>query len=179
MRNVVAYMLLSLDGVAESPDRYVLEFDDVMYDNLRRVIGTQDAVLLGHRMYDEWSTYWPGSDHEPFASFINTVPKYVAASEPFAPDWAATTVVDGPFEDAVRVLKKEDGGDIGIHGSLALTRSLLDADLVDALRLVVTPVAVGEGRRLWDGFAEPQRWQLEKSVAAPSGSLLLDYRRLA
>lgn len=177
MRNVVAYMLLSLDGVAESPDKYVLEFDEVMYDNLRRVIGTQDAVLLGHRMYDEWSTYWPGSDHEPFASFINTVPKYVAASAPFTPDWAATTVVDGPFEDAVRDLKQEEGGDIGIHGSLGLTRSLLEADLVDTLRLVVTPVAVGEGRRLWDGVADPQRWQLEKAVASPSGSLLVDYRR--
>ncbi|QMW67373.1 dihydrofolate reductase family protein [Mumia sp. ZJ1417] len=177
MRHVVAYMLVSLDGVAEGPDQFVFDFDEVMDDNLRRVIDAQDTVLLGHRMYDEWSAYWPTSDHEPFATFINSVPKYVAASRPFTPDWADTTVVDGSFEDCVRDLKGTEGGDIGVHGSLALTRSLLAADLVDQLRLVVTPVAVGEGRRLWDGVRDVQRWELEQVVGAPTGSLLVDYRR--
>ncbi|MFD1826142.1 dihydrofolate reductase family protein [Mumia zhuanghuii] len=64
-----------------------------------------------------------------------------------------------------------------MHGSLALTRSLLAADLVDQLRLVVTPVAVGEGRRLWDGVRDAQQWELEQVVGAPTGSLLVDYRR--
>ncbi|MFD1826141.1 hypothetical protein [Mumia zhuanghuii] len=68
MRHVVAYMLVSLDGVAEGPDRFVFDFDEVMDDNLRRVIDAQDTVLLGHRMYDEWSDYWPTSDHEPCAT---------------------------------------------------------------------------------------------------------------
>jgi len=176
MRNVVAYMLTSLDGVAESPDRFVFDFDDVMYENLRRVIGTQDAVLLGRGMYDEWSSYWPTSGHEPFAGFINTVPKYVATSRPFDPAWKNTTVVDGPFEDFVRALKEEPGGDIGLHGSLTLTSALLEAGLVDRLCVVVSPVAVGEGRRLWDGPRDPQRWDLERVVGTPTGSLLVDYR---
>ena len=71
MRKVVAYEFLSLDGVAESPDEFVTDFDDVMEENLDRVIATQDAVLLGRRTYDEWAVYWPKSDIEPFASFIN------------------------------------------------------------------------------------------------------------
>jgi dihydrofolate reductase len=73
MRNVVAYELLSLDGVAENPDAYITNWDEAMDANLARVIGTQDTVLLGHRTYDDWAAFWPNSDIEPFATFINGV----------------------------------------------------------------------------------------------------------
>ena len=85
MRKVVVYELLSLDGVGESPETFVLDYwDEVMDANLAEVIGTQDAVILGRRSYDEWAGYWPTSDVEPFASFINAVPKFVATSTPLA-----------------------------------------------------------------------------------------------
>ena len=71
MRKVVAYELLSLDGVAEQPDDFILDFDEVMRENLGRVIATQDAVLLGRRTYNDWAQFWPTSDIEPFATFIN------------------------------------------------------------------------------------------------------------
>ena len=74
MRKVVAYELLSLDGVAEEPSQFVAEFDDVMRENLGRVIASQDVVLLGRRTYDEWAGFWPSSDIEPFATFINELP---------------------------------------------------------------------------------------------------------
>jgi hypothetical protein len=77
VRKVVAYELLSLDGVAEHPDEFITDFDDVMRENLDRVIATQDAVLLGRRTYDDWAEFWPTSDIEPFASFINAVEKFV------------------------------------------------------------------------------------------------------
>jgi dihydrofolate reductase len=77
MRKLVLYTLLSMDGVAESPDRYVFDFDEVMYANLSRVIETQDAVLLGRQTYDDWASYWPTSREQPFAGFINRVRKYV------------------------------------------------------------------------------------------------------
>lgn len=80
MRKVVLYELLSLDGVAESPNEFILHWDDAMDDNLARVIGSQDTVILGRRMYDEWSEYWPPSEIEPFATFINSVSKYVVTS---------------------------------------------------------------------------------------------------
>ena len=82
MRKVVAYELLSLDAVAEQPDEFVTEFDDVMRENLGRVIAAQDAVLLGRRTYDDWAAFWPTSDIEPFASFINGVQKFVVTSTP-------------------------------------------------------------------------------------------------
>ena len=82
MRKVIAYELLSLDGVAEDPDQFFTDFDDVMGENLERVIASQDAVLLGHRTYEEWAAFWPSSDIEPFASFINGVEKFVATTTP-------------------------------------------------------------------------------------------------
>src|SRR5207342_1083036 len=77
-RKVVAYELVSLDGVAEDPDRFITAWDDAMDANLARVIATQDAVVLGRRSYDEWAGFWPGSEIEPFATFINGVTKHVA-----------------------------------------------------------------------------------------------------
>ncbi|WP_370618455.1 dihydrofolate reductase family protein [Mumia sp. Pv 4-285] len=177
MCNVVAYMLVSLDGVAEAPDQFVHDFDEVMYGNLGRVIETQDTVLLGRRSYDEWAPFWPTSTHEPFASFINGVEKHVVTSTPLEPAWSGAVAVDRPVDELVRELKQGSGGDIGVHGSLTLTSSLLAADLVDELRLVVSPVAVGSGRRLWDGERDAQRWELVRATGTPSGSVLADYRR--
>ena len=93
MRKLVLYSLVSLDGVGESPDEYVFEFDETMDDNLAEVIGSQDTVLLGRGQYDEWASYWPTSDMQPFADFINSVPKYVFTSAQPVADWTGTTVV--------------------------------------------------------------------------------------
>lgn len=176
MRKVVAYVLVSVDGVAEAPEEFVLEFDEVMEANLAAVIGRQDAVLLGRVMHDEWSRYWPDSDDQPFADFINTVQKYVAATE-LTGEWAHIELVDGPVVDFVRDLTARDGGDIGVHGSISLTQSLLAAGVVDELRLVVAPRVVGSGRRLFeDGVAVPLR--LVEGTTSPSGSLLLHYEVL-
>src|SRR3984957_8076960 len=98
-RKLVVYGLVSLDGVAEDPDAYITEFDDVMEENLARVIATQDSVLLGRRTYNDWAAFWPTSDIEPFASFINGVEKFVATSTPVTEPWQNTTILDqGPFE---------------------------------------------------------------------------------
>ena len=91
MRKVVAYELLSLDGVAEEPDGFFADWDDAMEANLGAVIAAQDSVILGRRSYEEWAEFWPGSDIEPFATFINGVAKYVATSTPLDRRWANTT----------------------------------------------------------------------------------------
>ena len=176
MRRVVVYSLLSADGVAESPDRYIETFDEVMHANLGRVIGTQDAVLLGRRTYDDWAGYWPTADQEPFAGFINGTRKYVATSTPPDTPWANSTVIEGPVEGFVRDLKQQDGADIGIHGSIELARSLYRDGLVDDLRLVIAPATAGRGRRLFDDDGEVRRLELVRSEATPSGAVLVDYR---
>jgi len=174
MRKVVAYTLLSVDGVAQDPELFLLDFDEVLDANLAEVIGRQDTVLLGRRMYDEWALYWPQSDVEPFAGFINNVRKYVATSTPLTTEWTGSEAVLGPFDDFVRELKSGEGGDIGVHGSIALTQSLLAAGLVDELRLVVAPAVVGAGRRLFEGPAA-HALRLVESTSSPSGSLLVHY----
>jgi dihydrofolate reductase len=175
MRNVVAYELLSLDGVAEEPMEFVTEFDEVMRENLGRVIASQDAVLLGRRTYDDWAGFWPDSTIEPFASFINSVQKFVVTSTPPDSEWPPTAVVDGGLADFVTELKQQQGGDIGIHGSISMTRSLLEASLVDELRLVIAPAVQRHGRKLFDG-ATASRLSLTRSSTSPSGYLLVDYK---
>jgi dihydrofolate reductase len=175
MRKVVAYELLSLDGVAEQPDDFILEFDEVMRENLGRVIAAQDVVLLGRRTYDDWTGFWPTSDIEPFASFINGTQKFVVTSTPVEQSWENAAVVEGDLTEFVTDLKKKPGGDIGIHGSITLTQSLLEAGVVDELRLVVAPSIQMSGRKLFDRGV-PTRLSLSRNVTSPSGYLLVDFR---
>ncbi|MGN6611646.1 MAG: dihydrofolate reductase family protein [Angustibacter sp.] len=177
LRKVVAGYFLSLDGVAEAPDRFLTAWDDETDASGVRLISTQDVVLLGRRTYDEWASFWPTSDIEPFASFINAVPKYVASSRPLEPRWSNSHPVDGDLVDFVRHLKAQPGGDIGVHGSISVTRSLLSAGLVDELRLVVSPTIVGSGQRLLDDLPST-RLETVLSATSPSGHLLVEYRVL-
>ena len=175
MRKVVLYELLSLDGVAEGPDKFFIDWDEAMDANLAAVIGTQDAVILGRRSYDEWSEFWPGSEIEPFATFINGVAKYVASSTPLGREWHNATAIEGGLVEFVQDLKNSSGGDIGVHASISVAQALLAADAIDEVRLVVAPAIVGRGRRLLDGLP-PVRLEPLRSATSPRGYLLADYR---
>jgi len=175
MRKIVVYELLSLDGVAEAPDGFIADWDDAMDANLAGVIATQDAVILGRRSYDEWAQFWPSSEIEPFATFINGVTKHVATSAPLDGEWANATAIDGDLVEFVRDLKQRPGGEIGVHASISVAQALLAADVVDELRLVIAPTIAGDGRRLFDGLP-PIRLESIRSETSPTGSLLVDYR---
>ena len=174
MRRVVVYEQLSLDGVAEAPDTF-FGWDDAMDANLAEVIAAQDAVILGRRSYDEWAAFWPASDIEPFATFINRVPKHVATSTPLDREWTNATAIDGGLVEFVQNLKQRPGGDIGVHASISVAQALLAAGVVDELKLVVGPMTAGRGRRLLDGLP-PMRLVLIRSEVSPAGYLLVDYR---
>lgn len=187
MRKVVLYTLMSLDGAVEDPDQYFASapdpgqppvFDAVMDENEAQVTSSQDAVILGRGMYDEWSRFWPTVADQPFAEFINRVQKHVVTSTPLTDDWANCEVVDRPVGELVRDLKARSGGDIGIHGSIALAQSLLAAGLVDELRLVVGPAFGFPGRRVFAGAQDARRLELLSARPTPSGSVLLAYRVL-
>ena len=175
MRKVVVYELLSLDGVAEDPDGFFADWDDAMEANLAAVIAAQDAVILGRRSYDEWAEFWPGSEIEPFATFINGVVKYVMTSAPLDREWANASVIDGELVEFVRDLRDRPGGDIGVHASISVAQTLLAADVVDELRLVIAPRIAGSGRRLLDGLPS-LRLESIRSTTSPTGYLLVDYR---
>jgi len=176
VRKIVVYELLSLDGVAEAPDTF-FGWDDALDAELAAGIATQDAVVLGRRTYSEWAEFWPSSEIEPFATFINGVTKYVATSTPLDRDWANTTVIDGGLVEFVRDLKQQPGGDVGVHGSISVAQALLAADVVDELKLAIGPMIAGRGRRLLDSLP-PIQLESFRSEISPTGYLLVNYRVL-
>jgi dihydrofolate reductase len=179
MRKVVLYELLSLDGVAEEPSDWFFDDSPDVFTNLGRVIGSQDDVLPGRGTYDYWAGYWPTSNVEPFASFINSTPKHVFTSSAPDQEWANTTLVTTPAAEYVRSLQQQPGGDIGIHASIELARSLLRDRLVDELQLVVSPALAGYGRRLFEGTDDLQRLELLDTQRSAKGTLFLAYHRCA
>ncbi|KRB73225.1 deaminase [Nocardioides sp. Root190] len=179
MRNLVLYTLISLDGVAEEPGNWMFEADEDVFRNLSSVVGAQDELLLGRGTYDYWVDYWPTSDVQPFADFINTAPKHVFTSRPLTGEWEQAIAVTTPVPAYVEQLKSQPGGDIGVHGSITLAQTLLAEDLVDRLELVVVPTLAGAGRRLFTDSAEPTRLTLTKAESSPTGCLFLSYERAA
>ena len=175
MGTVVVYEILSLDGVAEAPDGFIADWDAAMDANLAAVIATQQAVILGRRSYDEWAQFWPDSEIEPFATFINAVAKHVATSAPLDRDWPNATAINGDLVEFVRDLKQRPGGEIGVHASISVAQALLAADVVDELRLVIAPAIAGHGRRLFDGLPSIQLESIRSEIS-PTGALLVAYR---
>lgn len=151
---------------------------DKIFANLARIIERQDDVLLGRSTYDYWASYWPTADIEPFATFINTTIKHVATSSELSEPWENTVVIEGqPVSEYVRQLKQTDGGDIGVHGSMTLARTLLAADLVDKIHLVIAPTLAGTGDRLFADGSHKRRVTLESIDHDLNGNLLVAYRR--
>ena len=178
MRRLVAFTLSSLDGAVDHPNRYFPgEYDATMARLEAALIASQDTVLLGRGMYDEWSRYWPTSDEQPFADFVNAVPKVVVSSTPLGESSWEAERVSGPLPEVVAALRERPGtGDIGVHGSIRLVRSLLAEDLLDELQLAVAPVVDPVGRRLFDGFPELRRLELVRATTTESGAQWLVLR---
>jgi dihydrofolate reductase len=179
VRKISAYLLMSLDGVVEAPDRFVRDdlYDDVI-DVLRETIAEQDAILLGRKMFEEWSEFWPTAEHEPFSSFINEHPKYVVSSTLRSVDtWANSTLIDGDMADQLTALKNQAGNTIGVHGSITLVNSLIAAGLLDELRLTVFPALAGSGRRLFEDGEHVQQLAYRHSRTTPNGLQYLIYAR--
>jgi dihydrofolate reductase len=136
-----------------------------------------DAMLLGRVTWDIWAAYWPyhhGDD--PISHGINTVPKYVPSTTLKDPAWQNTHVIDGDVEAAVRELKAKPGRDLLLQGSGALLRWLLERDLVDELKLVIYPVVLGDGLRLFPEQGQTHRLELLSSETSPNGVMLQTYR---
>jgi dihydrofolate reductase len=152
MGKIVSNFFMSLDGVVEAPNKWHFPyFNDEMGATISRGMETSGAWLMGRRLYDEWSSYWPAqSDDEPFASFINNIPKYVVSNSLTDATWNNTTVVSGDVAGQLQAIKEKVDGDIGISGCATLVRWLLANDLLDVLDLLVHPIAVGSGQRLFE-----------------------------
>lgn len=177
-RKLVSYLISSINGVVDDPQDWVFDrFDEEMVGHLRAIIDRQDAVVLGRNTYEAWADYWPRSDHEPFSSFINGTPKYVATNTLEELTWEDSTVLGGDALAKIGELKEGPGGEIGVHGSATLVQSLIEARLLDELKLALFPSIAAEGQRLCERMAEPRRMELAGVEQTASGVLVLTYAR--
>jgi len=150
MGRIVSNFFMSLDGVVEAPDQWHMPyFNDEMGDAIGKGMATNKAFLMGRVLYDEWAGFWPNSDDD-FATFFNNHPKYVVSNSLEQADWNNTTIVSGDVRRRLRELKDATDGDLVISGSATLVRSLLRDGLLDELRVLVHPIVVGRGGRLFE-----------------------------
>lgn len=178
MRKVVANLFISLDGVVESPETWHFPyFNEEMGAAMGATMTSSDAFLLGRRTYEQWAAFWPTQDpgENPMAHAINGMPKFVASTTLDAVEWQNSTLLEGDVRDAVTRLKSRAGGDIAITGSATLVRSLLADGLLDELRLMIHPVVVGSGARLFDD-GDQVPLELVESETFSTGVLNLAYR---
>jgi dihydrofolate reductase len=152
MGKIVSNFFISMDGVVESPDKWHFPyFDDRMGAAVSAGMESASAMLMGRKLYDEWAEYWPQQGpEEPFSSYINSVRKYVVSSSLTDPKWANATALPGE-PDRIREVKEQESGAIAMSGSATTVRWLLANGLLDELNLLVHPIAVGSGQRLFEG----------------------------
>jgi dihydrofolate reductase len=184
MGRIVVTEFISLDGVIEDPggsedfrhggwsfeiargdegDKFKL--DEAM---------EADALLLGRVTYEGFADAWPSRDGE-FADKFNTMPKYVVASTPDVAEWSNSTVLEGDLAEAVAAVKGQVDGDIVVHGSARLVQELVERDLVDELRLMVFPVVLGAGKRLFGDTSDKKPLRLTDSRTVGDGVSILIY----
>ena len=179
MRKLTSSFFMSLDGVVDSPHHWHFPYmDDEMALAVGKGIADADTMLLGRATYEEWAGYWPNQPAEaPMAEYFNTTPKLVVSSTLDSLEWQNSTLIAGDVEAAVRDAKQQPGKNISITGSGTLVRSLLLANLIDELRLMIHPIVVGRGKRLFEDGEHSRGLELVDSETYPSGVLNLTYKR--
>ncbi|MHA6618245.1 dihydrofolate reductase family protein [Pseudonocardia sp. DLS-67] len=192
MRTLMVTEFVSMDGVVQGPggpdeDRdggfehggwaapYI---DDEVLARMIGVVARADGLLLGRRTYEEFAATWPlAAADDPIGSKWAAVRKYVASRTLTSVDWQNSTLLEGDVVDAVAALKKSDGGEIQVHGSIQLVQTLLTHDLVDELQLVVMPVLIGSGKRIFGSGTVPARFDLVAAATTRSGVVVGRYAR--
>jgi dihydrofolate reductase len=184
MGRIVVTEFVSLDGVMEAPGGEEFKYPGWSFEFDRGEEGNQfkldetlesEALLLGRRTYEGFAAAWPQREGD-FADKFNSMPKYVVSSTLENPEWSNTTVLRGDAVEEVRRLKQELDGDIYVHGSRQLAQTLIESDLVDELHLMVFPVVLGTGKRLFGETSDKKRLRLVESRTVGDGVAILVYR---
>jgi dihydrofolate reductase len=195
MRTLVVAEQISLDGVIQSPGApqedpsgdfrlggWVVPYaDEVIGHALQDLLAQPFELLLGRRTYDIFAAYWPRvratSASHAIAELFNRVPKHVATHRAGALDWQNSHSLEGDLADAIRTLKRQDGARLLTWGSGEMVRQLLAAGLVDELRLLIYPVVLARGKRLFGDDAQVSAFTLAHSTSTPGGVLITRYVR--
>jgi dihydrofolate reductase len=186
MGRIVVTEFVSLDGVVEDPGGsedfkyggWSFEFnrgEEGDKFKLDETVGSE-ALLLGRVTYEGFADAWPSREGE-FADKFNNMPKYVVSSTLEEPEWTNSTVLGGDAVEEVSKLKQEQDGDIVVHGSIQLVQTLIEHDLVDELRLMVFPVVLGAGKRIFGETTDKKHLRLARSQIVGDGVAILVYER--
>jgi dihydrofolate reductase len=185
MGDIVVTEFITVDGVVEDPGGAEghphggWAFETVRGKGAQfklDEVRSTDALLLGRRTYEGFAQAWPGQEGE-FADKFNSVPKYVVSSTLQNPEWSNTTVLKGDLAEEVAGLRQRHDGDVGVHGSIQLAQGLLAQGLVDELRLMVFPVLLGSGKRLFAGDGGHRPLELAETRNVGDGVVILVYRK--
>jgi dihydrofolate reductase len=184
MGRIVVTEFVSLDGVMQAPGGgedfehagWTFQFDRGAEGNRFKLDEALDAeaLLLGRVTYEGFAAAWPAMEGK-FADKFNGMPKYVVSSTTELPEWNNSTVIGGDIVEEISKLRQSSDGDIVVHGSAQLARTLLDHDLVDELRLMVFPVVLGSGKRLFGEASGKKRLRLADSKMVGDGIAILTY----
>ena len=192
MRKLVVTTFVTLDGVMQAPGGpgedpsggfshegwLVPFFDDDMGAQITEWFTGAEDFLLGRGTYDIFYASWPQMiSDDPVSQGLNFKTKHVASRTLDSVEWDTARLIEGDVGDAVRTLKAGDGGELQVHGSPGLIQTLLTENLIDEVRLIVAPVVLGAGKRLFGQGAVPGTWRLTGSRTTASGALLLSYER--
>ncbi len=185
MRKINAALFITLDGVVEAPGTDDTTLPDkrgwsmpYMSDEVGQVIGasmaTSDAMLLGRRTYEAFAAYWVHvPEDDPFGQLMNNQTKYVVSTSLAKAEWKNSHLIKGDVAAELTKLKQQPGKDINIVGSGTLTRSLIEADLVDELQLMLCPVVLGVGERLFEDAHYTKSMKVLEARAFNSGMIYL------
>jgi dihydrofolate reductase len=179
VRKVVAVEFVSVDGVMESPEGWASSYsNDEMEEANASGMAASDALLLGRVTYEQTAAFWSNqSGGVPMVDYINSVPKHVVSTtleEPLG--WNNSTLIRGNVAEDITRLKQQPGKDIAVLGSGALVRSLVQDDLLDELRLIIHPVVLGSGKRLFEDGGNRKALELVDSKTFATGVVYLTYR---
>jgi dihydrofolate reductase len=181
MRKVIVTEFLTLDGVMEASEQWQPPYvsDDVA-EAIKGVIHETDAALFGRVTYELFAAYWPLQTHNEFgiADKLNRERKFVVSSTLTTVDWNNSSLIKGDVAEEIRTLKEQPGGAIRVVGSATLVQSLMKANLIDEYWLMVHPLVLGRGKRLFNDGMETTGLKLVEAKAFSSGVVLLRYQRV-
>jgi dihydrofolate reductase len=181
MKKITAGLFISLDGVVEAPDQWHFPyFNEEMGAAFGATLGAADTVIFGRKTYDSFAAAWPereaaGGEDAGFAKALGDARKIVVSNQKLEFTWRNSEQLEGDLVDVVTALKNEPGGNIALSGSVSVVRQLLAAGLADELHLLVHPIAVRQGMRLFDEGESPIPLRLISSETFETGVLNLVY----
>jgi dihydrofolate reductase len=190
MRELIVSSFVTLDGVMQAPggpeedtsDGFEYGgwsfgyWDDQMRETMGEWMGTPFDLVLGRKTYEIFAAYWPNNRDEPGADVLNSATKHVASTTLENVEWENSGLIEGDVVEGIRALKQEDGPELQVHGSANLIQTLLENGLVDEFRLMVFPVVLGKGKRLFDGGAVPDGLEVTNSKTSSTGVIIATYR---